>query len=352
MNTNINNNNNEFKNQHLRIADILAADDVDDGEYFVRDLGMECWSPRRVVARWLAAVWRRRRKNKERSMVNVVPPRKTEEENEPLRTRGSVDGFEGRPPGSSLSPSERQCRDDASFNLGLGCSLLYLIAAAKNELTKMVELRTEMEMLLQNVKVELQSKDALSRPFESNDTIAYSTTDIQEGSNSNSRISLRSQTTSHVLQDSESIMVHDQLLISNHHQKEEHLEGMDELEAELVAELELLQIHLDRENSTKHPQQQRIKDTASVRGRSLSFGEVIDPQNGVTEMEYGVPPSELEIRLHELLEARQQERVEELEAALECTIHKLREKETEVSWWKDTARLISQHVPGPSRFSS
>ena len=69
-------------------------------------------------------------------------------------------------------------------------------------------------------------------------------------------------------------------------------------------------------------------------------------------MEYGVPPTELEIRLHELLEARQQERVEELEAALECTIHKLHEKEIEVSWWKDTARLISQHVPGPSRFSS
>ena len=94
------------------------------------------------------------------------------------------------------------------------------------------------------------------------------------------------------------------------------------------------------------------QDTASVRGCSLSFGEVIDPQNGGTEMEYGVPPTELEIRLHELLEARQQERVEELEAALECTIHKLHEKEIEVSWWKDTARLISQHVPGPSRFSS
>ena len=152
-----------------------------------------------------------------------------------------------------------QCREDASFNLGLGCSLLYLIAASKNELTKMVELRKEVEMLLQNVKVELQRKDALCKPFESNDTIAYSTTDIQEGSNSNSKISLQSQTTSHVLQDSESIMVHDQLLINNHHQKEEHVEGMDELEAELVAELELLQIHLDRENLTKHPQKQRLK---------------------------------------------------------------------------------------------
>lgn len=108
MNTNINNNNNGFKNQQLRIADILAADDDEGGEYFVRDLGMECWLPRGVVARWLAAVWRRRRKNKERPVVNVVQPRKTEgEENQRLRTRGSVDGLEGRP-GSSFSPSESE----------------------------------------------------------------------------------------------------------------------------------------------------------------------------------------------------------------------------------------------------
>ena len=104
MNININGNN-KFKNQHLRIADILADDD-DDGEYFVRDLRMECWSPRRIVARWLAAVWRRRRRNKERSIVNVVPPTKMEE-NQPLRTRGSVDGLESRP-GSSLSSSESE----------------------------------------------------------------------------------------------------------------------------------------------------------------------------------------------------------------------------------------------------
>lgn len=152
-----------------------------------------------------------------------------------------------------------QCRKDTSFNLGLGCSLLYLIAASKNELTKMVELRTEMETLLQNVKKELQRKDALCKPFESIDTLAYSTTDAQEGSNFSSRLSLQSQTTSYILQDSETIMVHDQPLKSNTHQREEYEEGMDELEAELEAELERLQVHLDRDNSLKHPQQQRIK---------------------------------------------------------------------------------------------
>jgi hypothetical protein len=95
-----------------------------------------------------------------------------------------------------------------------------------------------------------------------------------------------------------------------------------------------------------------VEDTDSVRSRSSSFGEVIDLQNASTEVHCGVPPTELQRRLHELLEAKQQERIKELEAALECAMHKLREKEIEVSWWKDTARLISQHVPGPSRLSS
>ncbi|RZR84865.1 hypothetical protein BHM03_00011768 [Ensete ventricosum] len=57
----------------------------------------------------------------------------------------------------------------------------------------------------------------------------------------------------------------------------------------------------------------------------------------------GVSARELERRLHELLETRQQERIAELESALECAERKLREKESEVCWWKDTARLVSQH---------
>lgn len=95
-----------------------------------------------------------------------------------------------------------------------------------------------------------------------------------------------------------------------------------------------------------------VEDTASNRSCSLSFREAIDPQNSGTEVHCGVPPTELERRLHELLEARQQERIKELEAALERAMLKLREKEAEISWWKDTARLLSHHVPGSSSLSS
>lgn len=70
-----------------------------------------------------------------------------------------------------------------------------------------------------------------------------------------------------------------------------------------------------------------------------------------TEVDYGVPlpPQELERRLHEVLEARQQEQIRELEAALESARHKLREKDLEISRWKDTAKFLSQHNPATSR---
>lgn len=94
-----------------------------------------------------------------------------------------------------------------------------------------------------------------------------------------------------------------------------------------------------------------VADTS--RSKSLNSGEVIDdPEEASSEVQYGVPPFELERRLHELLESRQQEQIRELEAKIECLKHKLREKEMEVSWWKDTARLISRHFPESSRFSS
>ena len=87
-------------------------------------------------------------------------------------------------------------------------------------------------------------------------------------------------------------------------------------------------------------------DTSSSVSESPSSGEVIiNPQETHTEMQTEVSPIELERKLHELLEARQQERILELEAALEITKRNLREKELEVSWWKDTARIISHHVP-------
>ncbi|THU54506.1 hypothetical protein C4D60_Mb10t25820 [Musa balbisiana] len=72
-------------------------------------------------------------------------------------------------------------------------------------------------------------------------------------------------------------------------------------------------------------------------------GEVTEINEEDSGNYYGVSAQELERRLHELLETRQQERIAELESALECAERKLREKEKEICWWRDTTSLVSQH---------
>ena len=74
-----------------------------------------------------------------------------------------------------------QCNREATVNLGVGCCLLYQIAMSKHELDKMMEIRIQMEKLLEDVREELQKKDELSKPSEMNEVCAYSTTGIADG---------------------------------------------------------------------------------------------------------------------------------------------------------------------------
>lgn len=55
----------------------------------------------------------------------------------------------------------------------------------------------------------------------------------------------------------------------------------------------------------------------------------------------GVSARALERRLHELLQKRQQDRIVELESALDSAQRRLHEKEREVVWWRDAAKLVS-----------
>jgi hypothetical protein len=57
----------------------------------------------------------------------------------------------------------------------------------------------------------------------------------------------------------------------------------------------------------------------------------------------GVPARVLERRLHELLQSRHEQRIAELETELQRAQRKLRDKEREVSRWRDTAKLVSRH---------
>ncbi|PON74558.1 Myosin heavy chain-related protein [Parasponia andersonii] len=355
----------------LRVADILGEEEDEDEEeeyggckalqnFDMNGIGSRrrdcssarpCSSPRRIIARFLAALWPAR----ERKLL--VGTQKREEEVGELGG-GSVhttcsmnvpSGCDSHIPGLESQDSGRCRRESraASFNLGIACGLLYLIGASKNEITKMVEVRKQVEILLQNIRDELQKNDSPFKPSQPSDYLAYSINNFRESSNSHTQHSPQTNfmgTTSYVIPESETILQCNGSTECTMHEVEQEcrLAEMDELEAELEAELELLQLHLDTKNPIELPQQQRLTVKAVV--------EVIDPQEVCTEeLHTGVRPIELERKLHELLELRQQERIKELEDALECAKQKLGEKEAEVSWWKDTARLISQHIPERSR---
>lgn len=155
--------------------------------------------------------------------------------------------------------SERSTRD-TSFNIGIGCCLLYLIAASKNELDKMTELRKQMEALLDNANQETLMKDTLHEPSETNDIFAYSTTDGPERSVFDRHHSLENHTPSHPLPEPSTFMVSDESLkcYAPMAKPEERPEGMDQLEVELEAEFQRLQLQLDNEK-LQHPQQLRVK---------------------------------------------------------------------------------------------
>lgn len=348
------------KTRHIRIADILVDEEEGsetDGYDCVGDFNMDgigdrptddrlmalqCSTPRRIISRWLSSLRRsnRRRSDVVRSQKIFKEVARRETGDESTHAACSTHG---------LKQSGQFVKDNGSFNLGVACGLIYLIVASKNELTKMVELRTQMELLLQNAKEGLQRKNAPfdAKPLELNEmNIASSTTDFHQASSSSSGSQFSLQ--SGVVRDGCSEYIRNE---EGEGERDECVAGMDQLEAELEAELERLQLQLDSENDSSNFEypQQRLKasrDCALV----IDCDEAEPPDYAEMPCDYGVPALELERRLHQVLEARQEDRIKELEVALEYTKRKLHEKETEVSWWKETATaaLVSHRVPDPS----
>ncbi|XP_042486451.1 protein POLAR LOCALIZATION DURING ASYMMETRIC DIVISION AND REDISTRIBUTION-like [Macadamia integrifolia] len=234
---------------------------------------------------------------------------------------------------------------ELSFNLGLGVGLLFLIAESKNEFKKMMELRTQMELLLKENKDGMQRKDQYFVESEANNDFSYSSRDFNEVG-TNYHLAIQNHLSSNHLVQTEITKDCIQLSKCDTQRKEGCPVAIDQLEAELETELERLQFSLCTQELSRNLQQEQgemaVENDAQARSY---FGEVYDCHDSDSIEDHGICPLELERRLHELLEARQKEQIAELEFALECSQNKLLEKEMEISWWKDTARVISQHVP-------
>ncbi|XP_049371647.1 protein POLAR LOCALIZATION DURING ASYMMETRIC DIVISION AND REDISTRIBUTION-like [Solanum verrucosum] len=293
-----------------------------------------CISPRWIFSRWFETGER----NKDVEKVNQLQcgsTRNKGKKTKKKKEKNSLTEFDTKSSTVLEDPGGEKKAD--SMNLGIGFGLIYLFNSTKNELNKIVEIRREMEILLHNSKMELQNQRRIrSNPSGASNLrtkISYYDSDCVE----------QFAYSTDIEEESEITCSHDdhplncKLMKGNERNSE-----MNQLEAELEVELERLQFHLDSDIMFKYPKQQdaEIMDeySSGEGSHSTSFAEVYNPN-------CGVPAEELKRRLHELLQTRQEERIKELESALESTMQNLADKEKEVCWWRDTAKVISQHAP-------
>ncbi|XP_047325513.1 protein POLAR LOCALIZATION DURING ASYMMETRIC DIVISION AND REDISTRIBUTION-like [Impatiens glandulifera] len=229
-----------------------------------------------------------------------------------------------------------QNRNITYFNLAIGFCLVHLIVSSKKELSERPKLRKKVELVNAKEKFKNEHSSMLYSLTESNDISHYtSTTDAKENTTIDNLIGnpLALETTG----------LCDQSLASTRTTEGNSVGRMDQLETEMEFELERLQLFLDMEDASDHPNQQKTEkllEDSSCEGSSTmaSFRKAIDNPKTTDTYSGGVNPTELDIKLRELLEIRQEERIKELETALNNARQDLYEKEQELCWWKDTAK--------------
>uniref|UniRef100_I1Q033 Uncharacterized protein n=1 Tax=Oryza glaberrima TaxID=4538 RepID=I1Q033_ORYGL len=281
---------------------------------------------------------------------------------------------------------KKQEEEIMSMNLGLGASLVLLLSKGAVELNKMVELRAQMEALVSEIRKETQSKhkDSAAARSSSQESDGRSTTAVKDPI---ARAAVSDDAMSNCSGGGgggggrAAVVMH-------------------RMEAELQVELSRLQcggvaaahgekrgapptMHgLEVKTTTKSnvsdsPPRSCVVDDDDDVAEGGNGGEVVEEDDDdeedeeydeegeeEEEEEYGsggggdkspphggVSARALERRLYELLQKRQQERIVELEAALDATQRRLHEKEREVVWWRDAAKLVTHRRDESRRFA-
>lgn len=142
-----------------------------------------------------------------------------------------------------------------TFNLALGFGLLSLISASKTELDKTMELRKEMEAILRSIKEEHQSNATNPKPSDAG--VAYPASTTLDGVTNVSPFSVDDPAPSFSQPESGMSFVCDK--DGDMHEKEGFLGGVDQLEEQLAAELELLQLHMEAENSSENQEVAEVR---------------------------------------------------------------------------------------------
>ncbi|CAL5020011.1 unnamed protein product [Urochloa decumbens] len=294
--------------------------------------------------------------NEEPAPREVAAPQVVSGQQAALREspRSSLDGGDGKD--TAAAAVEEHAVPAAS--LGLGASLVLLLSKSAAELSRMAELRAEMERLVMDARPADVRTCSDGRPSGS-DGHADSAS-IVKGRRPFARAG-----------DGDGVGA---LSLSSDGSRTASRRDMDRMEAELEAELSRLQLQQapsDEERASprrdRELELQTEASSASSRSHSVicsddgivndgretdNDSDVIqdndeeeeedDERDAGSPTHGGVSARELERRLHELLQSRHEARIAELESALERAQRKLRETEREASRWRDTAKLATR----------
>ncbi|XP_062116711.1 uncharacterized protein LOC133830691 [Humulus lupulus] len=228
------------------------------------------------------------------------------------------------------------------FFLGISIGIISSFITNKSEVDKLKELLKQTENLVQDLHDELEMKDSLTvkelanENYESQDTYDYSTSE-------------RAPNTLFSEQNIDG-PTEDDGRDSYLQKAEESSESMSKIEAELEAELERLGL-----NVNPSTQQRRLSDVVELEPdfvADFAQGELrVDMLGGQAvaktksnedgaststthhSANYAVSPRQLSLRLHEVIQSRLEERVNELETALQNSQRKIRVIESERKNW-------------------
>ncbi|KAM0918441.1 hypothetical protein ACQ4PT_008969 [Festuca glaucescens] len=280
-------------------------------------------------------------------------------------------------PRSSLGSGRKKPEEElVSMNLGLGASLVLLLSKSAVELNRMVELRAQMEALASEMRQMTlpgnEKQQGASAP-----AAASSTTSSQESTVIKDPIAAEDALSDNCsgarTADRRAVAVldHSQMeaelqaelgrlqmqhravhvekraiappmqgleLPPLHVKTKNHVPAVDSPSRSCVDDGDVVQENAEQEEEEEDDEEEEYDDEDDD-DLSEGHGAVVDgsssPPHG------GVSARALERRLHELLQRRQQDQIVQLEAALDGAQRRLQEREREVVWWRDAAKLVS-----------
>ncbi|GMI95241.1 hypothetical protein like AT5G61040 [Hibiscus trionum] len=270
---------------------------------------------------------------------------------------------DGRPSIYCKNDSEKQFHShwgrynrEVLFCLGISIGIICSYIGNRREVEKLRGMLKQTENLVQDLQEELEMKDSLTvKELVNVNYESQETYDISFPDRETNLSSLEINTNNLTRFDGKE---------SYHQKAEESLESMSKIEAELEAELERLGLNMNVPNSERRLPDlieidpDFVADFAEgelrsdmVTGQDLVQSMSNEDRSGTStthSTNNAVSPQELSLRLHELIQSRLEERVQELETALENSQRKVKLMESEHNnpnnKWKYSTTLESPPI--------